>query len=109
MALFGTARTLAQAGHLKRAAATLERALNIEPRNPFVYQRLAGIRLAQGQIAQAKAWAHKSNSLAVGNPFVRADNWVLIAQARRMGGNQAGYHKAMTKVQKYRLQSARYK
>lgn len=109
MALLGSADTLARSGHMKRAAATLERALNIEPRNPFVYQRLAAVRLAQEQYSQAKALAHKSNSLAVSNPFIRADNWVLIAQANRMTGNQTGYRKAKAKVEKYRLRSARYK
>lgn len=109
MALIGSADTLARSGHMDRAAATLERALNIEPRNPFVYQRLAAVRLAQGQIDQAEALAHKSNSLAVGNPFVQADNWVLIAEARRMRGDQAGRREAMAKVERYRLQSASFK
>lgn len=108
MALLESADTLARAGHMKRAAAKLERALNIEPRNPFIYQRLAAVRLAQGQLGQAQALAHKSNSLAVGNPSVQADNWVLIAQARRMAGNQAGYRKAMAKVEKFRVRSAAY-
>src|SRR5699024_3014427 len=49
MALLGTADKLARAGHFDRSASTLQRALNIEPRNPFVYQRLAAVRLAQGQ------------------------------------------------------------
>lgn len=108
MALLSSADTLARAGHMRRAAAALERALNIEPRNPFIYQRLAQVRFAQGQFGQAQALAHKSNSLAVGNPFVRANNWELIAESRRLAGNQAGYRKAMTKVEKYRLRKAAY-
>lgn len=106
MALMGTADKLARAGHFDRSAATLQRALNIEPRNPFVYQRLAAVRLAQGQYDQAETMAQKSNSLAVGNPFVQANNWVLIAQARQATGNSTGQQEAKAKVHKFRTQSA---
>lgn len=106
IALLGRSDTLARAGHMDMAAATLERALNLEPRNPFVYQRLASVRLAQGQAGQAEALARKSNSLAVGNPFVHASNWALIAEARRVAGDAAGTREAITKANEYRRQSA---
>src|SRR6266850_5388583 len=46
--LMGTARADAAAGRLANAAATLERALRIEPRNPRLWQELARVRLKQG-------------------------------------------------------------
>lgn len=109
MSLLGHADSQVRSGQLTRAVAILQRALNIEPRNPFVYQRLAAVRLAQNQFSQAEALAHKSNSLAVGNPFIQADNWLLIAHARRMRGDQTGQRKAMAKVERLRLQSAALK
>lgn len=107
MSLLGSADTLARAGHMDRAAASLERALNVEPRNPFIYQRLASVRLAQGQAGQAEALARKSNSVAVDNPFVRASNWALIAEARRVAGDTAGAREATAQAEDYRRQSAR--
>ena len=46
--LVQSARADAAAGRLANAAATLERALRIEPRNPRLWQELARVRLQQG-------------------------------------------------------------
>ena len=46
------------------AAASIERALRIEPRNPRLWQELARVRLKQGQYAQAENVAARSNSWA---------------------------------------------
>ena len=108
MSLIDSADKFAREGEWDRAAALLERALNIEPRNPFLYQRLAAVRLGQKQPQQAEALAGKSNSLARRNPFIRGDNWELIAEARRLSGNASGQKKAMDKAEQYRLQSAAY-
>ncbi len=72
---------------LGSAAATLERALRIEPRNPLLWHRLASVRLDQGQIDQAMQMAAKSNSLAGGNHGLLARNWQLIALAHRAKGD----------------------
>ncbi|MGH8576020.1 MAG: tetratricopeptide repeat protein, partial [Gammaproteobacteria bacterium] len=47
--LLTRARTLANAGKSEEAAATLERAIRIEPRNPWLWHRLAVLRLQEGQ------------------------------------------------------------
>lgn len=86
MALLRKGSHLAAAGHYRRASATIERAITIEPRNPFIFQRLAELRLKQGQAHQAEALARKSNSLGQNNPWLRADNWSLIARALRAQG-----------------------
>ncbi|MES1940641.1 TPR repeat-containing protein [Salinisphaera sp. T5B8] len=105
LSLLGRADTLARNGNMDMAAATLERALDLEPRNPFVYQRLAAVKLAQGQGAQAEAMARKSNSVAGDNPFVRADNWRLIAEARRADGDRSGADEAIQRASNYRTAS----
>ena len=60
--LLENARADATAGRLANAAATLERALRIEPRNPRLWHELARVRLKQGQFAQAESVAARSNS-----------------------------------------------
>ena len=78
-----SARTDAAAGRLPSAAASLERALRIEPRNPRLWQQLARVRLQQGDFAQAESLAARSNSFAGGDTALRAENQRIIEQARR--------------------------
>lgn len=101
MSLLGSADTLAKAGRMDAAASTLERALNLDPRNPFIYQRLAAVRLAQGQNGQAEQMAKKSNSVSDHNPFVESSNWKLIAEARKQSGNKRGAKKASAQAVNY--------
>lgn len=108
MSLLGSADTLAKAGHMDAAASTLERALDIESRNPFVYQRLAAVRLAQSQAGQAEQMAMKSNSLAGDNPFVKASNWRLIAAARRADGDSGGASQAGQKAVGFKKATSQY-
>lgn len=108
MSLLGSADTLAKAGHMDASAATLERALDIEPRNPFVYQRLAAVRLAQGQVGQAEQMAMKSNSLAGDNPYVKAANWRLIAEARSTDGDNQGASQASQRAVSFKQATSQY-
>lgn len=108
MSLLGSADTLAKSGHMDAAASTLERALDLDPRNPFIYQRLAAVRLAQGQNGQAEQMAMKSNSVSNNNPFVEASNWQLIAEARHSAGNTQGASKAKAQAVNYRQSAAQY-
>jgi Tfp pilus assembly protein PilF len=93
--LMDGARADAAAGRLGNAAATLERALRIEPRNPRLWQELARVRLKQGDYAQAESTAARSNSWAGGDSALRTDNWRLIAQARDARGDAAGARAAL--------------
>ena len=79
VALLEHAEQQANTGDLESAAASLERALRIDPRNPVLWHHLATVRLAQGQASQAEQLAVKSNSLASGNAAQQALNWQLIA------------------------------
>lgn len=90
LALLGQAEQQANAGELESAAASLERAIRIDPRNAVLWHHLATVRLSQGESAQAEQLAVKSNSLATGNTIQQARNWRLIAQARREQGNADG-------------------
>lgn len=78
------------AGRYDRAAAALERALRIAPRNVAVLQELARVRLEQGDAWQAEALALKANSFAVGDDELLAENWDIIAAARRTRGDMMG-------------------
>lgn len=78
------------AGNADAAAATTERALRIAPTSVTVYQALARIRLVQNDTWQAEALALKANSLAVGHPKQQAENWSIIAKARRQRGDMMG-------------------
>lgn len=93
--LLETARTDAAAGNLANAAASLERALRIEPRNPRLWQELARVRLKQGQYAQAESVAARSNSWAGDDKTLRAENWRLIAESRRARGDTEGAQAAL--------------
>lgn len=93
---------LAAQGHYRRAAAAIERALVIEPRNPFVYHRLAQLRLQQGRFEQARAMARKSNGLSVDNPYLRARNLALIAEALRAQGKAAAARAAASRAARLR-------
>jgi len=92
----------AAAGRLANAAATLERALRIEPRNPRLWQELARVRLKQGDYAQAESVAARSNSWAGGDSGLRAENWRLIAQAREARGDTAGARAALEAAERQR-------
>jgi len=69
--------------HWERAAALLERALRIEPRNAQLWHRLAKVRLQQGRYAMAESLAQKSNTLAKDNEALKRRNAELIEIARR--------------------------
>jgi len=70
-------------GDLTGAAATLERALRIEPENGYVWNRLAHIRAEQGNAGLAGELAAKSDSFAGGDQNLKRDNAKLIAQSRK--------------------------
>ncbi len=90
VALLDTAEQQANAGDLEAAAASLERAIRIDPRNPVLWYHLATVRLSQGEAAAAEQLAAKSNSLAPGNTVQQSRNWQLIARARRARQDEAG-------------------
>lgn len=92
--LMDSARADSSAGRLANAAATLERALRIEPRNPRLWSELARVRFQQRDYAQAESTALRSESWAGKDNLLRADNWRLIAAARDARGDTNGARQA---------------
>ncbi len=88
--LMESARADAAAGRLTNAAASLERALRLEPRNPRLWQELARVRLKQGDFTQAENLAARSSTWAGNDSALRAENWRVIAQAREAMGDGRG-------------------
>lgn len=89
------------AGQHEQAAAGLERALRIEPSNPYLWQHLAAVRLDQGRSQQAEQFAAKSNSVAGDSAPLRLRNWRIIAEARRLGGDATGAREAEARAAQY--------
>lgn len=94
IALLDRAQLDNSAGKREAAGASLERALRIEPRNPWLWLELAQVRLAQGQYAQAITLARKSLSFAAHQPRLQSENWQVIGQARVAQGDKAGAEQA---------------
>ena len=80
-ALLEEAKEFFVKGESEQAAALIERALRISPKNPVLWHNLAGVRLQQEQWSRAASLAAKSNSLAVKKTMLRVRNWVVIALA----------------------------
>jgi Tfp pilus assembly protein PilF len=68
------------------AAATLERALRIEPDNPLLWSELGRTYLGQNNPAQAEAMGRKALALATGDPAAQSSAWHLIADSLRARG-----------------------
>jgi hypothetical protein len=90
LALLTTAQQQQGSGDLNGAASSLERAQRIAPREPQVLYRLAEVRLAQGDAAQAEQLARRGLTYAGGRPELQAGLWDLIAQARDKQGDPQG-------------------
>ncbi|MFI8610095.1 tetratricopeptide repeat protein [Pseudomonas sp. NPDC077649] len=90
LALLTTAQQQQGSGDLNGASSSLERAQRIAPREPQVLYRLAEVRLAQGDAAQAEQFARRGLTYASGRPALQASLWNLIAQARERQGDPAG-------------------
>ncbi|EJL99643.1 hypothetical protein PMI18_03488 [Pseudomonas sp. GM102] len=90
LALLTTAQQQQASGDLNGASSSLERAQRVAPREPQVLYRLAQVRMAQGDAAQAEQFARRGLTFASGRPALQASLWELIAQAREKQGDSAG-------------------
>ncbi|WP_460152348.1 tetratricopeptide repeat protein [Pseudomonas sp. S2_B07] len=82
-ALIETASQQYGNGQLDQAAATLERALHIQPNNPATLHYLGVLRLQQGQYQQAETLAARSNLRVGRNVELRNRNFQLIQAAQQ--------------------------
>ncbi|OCR21984.1 lipoprotein [Pseudomonas syringae] len=98
LALLTTAQQQQNGGDLNGASSSLERAQRVAPREPQVIYRLAQVRLAQGDAAQAEQLAQRGLTYANGRPSLQASLWDIIAQAREKQGDSAGAAQARQKA-----------
>ena len=98
VALAESARADTDGGNFIKAAAALERALRIEPRNPRLWHELAQLKFKEGDYAQATSMAARSNTWAGTDKMLRAANWRLIGEAKRSLGDETGAHAAFDKA-----------
>jgi predicted Zn-dependent protease len=92
--LWAQAEEARQAGDYDNAALTLERILRIVPDDAVIWSRLAEVRLLQGNSSQAENLAAKSNSMSLDNTLLNYRNWLIIARARKLAGNDVGAQEA---------------
>jgi len=81
-ALVSQAQGASARGDYETAAATLERALRIEPDNPLVWIEMGRARLAGGDPVQAENMGRRALALAAGAPREQASARQLIADAQ---------------------------
>ena len=98
-ALYAQAELDRHSGRLDAASNALGRAIQLDPRNAFVWSALAKIDMLMQQYDQAENEASKSNSLAGGNPWLESKNWRIIAAARQASGNARGALEAQSRAE----------
>ena len=87
-----------RSGGYADAAASLERAIRIQPKNPELWHVLADVRLRQQQSGLAEDLARKSNLLARDNAELVRGNWRIIGEACRLKGDASCAAEAMDKA-----------
>jgi len=98
LALLSSASEQQGQGNLSGAAASLERAQRIAPREPQVLYRLAEVRLEQGDAEQAEQIAQRALSYAGDRPPLQAALWDVIARSREQRGDLTGAAAARAKA-----------
>ena len=98
VALLESAREAEGAHQYGRAAAALERALKVDPRDPRLWHRLAAVRYWQSRHAEAEALALRSLSLRPAGRDLDTRNWRIIAAARRAQGDEEGAREALRRA-----------
>jgi hypothetical protein len=101
LALMDDAERNSKSGDLEAAAATIERALRIDSRNPALLYKLAQVRLKQNQPRLAEDLAKKSELYAGNNRELKRNSWLLIAKARYMPGDKQGAGEARNKANQF--------
>ena len=82
-ALVAQAHKQMTGGDFGLAAATIERAMRIEPDNPLLWIELGRVRQTAGDYSQADSMGHKALALAGGDPQAQASAWRLVADSLR--------------------------
>lgn len=100
-ALVSAANQNSKSGDLDSAAASIERAIRIEPRNATLFYKLALLRLKQSKPRLAEDLAKKSALLASTDNTLKKHCWLLIAHAREIQQDFAGAKEARAKADSF--------
>jgi len=76
--LLTQAQTHQDNGEVDQAIALVERAVRIEPRNPYAWHRLAQLQLSKGNLHKAIQFAKRSNQFSNNNQRLKALNEKII-------------------------------
>ncbi|MBF8268504.1 MAG: hypothetical protein HW386_213 [Gammaproteobacteria bacterium] len=106
VALLDDAEQAEANGNPDAAAATLERALKIDPKNALLWNRLAGVHMRRGDSQQALTMARRSNTLAAGDYSLQMENWFLILAITTNTGDAQGEAEARKKIEELRQMGA---
>ncbi len=98
VALISEADRNSKAGEFESAVATIERALRIDARNPFLTYKLAALRLKQSKPRLAEDLAKKAALLSKNDRRLKKQCWLLISEARRLQNNLYGAKEARLKA-----------
>jgi len=100
-ALVSASNQNSKAGDLDSAAAAIERAIRIEPRNATLFYKLALLRLKQSKPRLAEDLAKKSALLASTDNTLKKHCWLLVAHAREIQKDFAGAKEARDKADNF--------
>ena len=97
-ALVGQAQTQLASKNYAVAAASVERALRIEPDNPLLWIELGKVRQAEGNYVQAENMGRKAVSMSVNAPRTQSSAWTLIAESLRARGKNTEAREAQMRA-----------
>lgn len=97
-ALVGQAQNQLASKNYPVAAASIERALRIEPDNPLLWIELGKVRQAEGNYVQAENMARKAASMSVNSPRANSAAWSLIAESLRARGKNLEAQQAQARA-----------
>ncbi|MBV1881766.1 MAG: tetratricopeptide repeat protein [Pseudomonadales bacterium] len=101
--LLEIAKNQQQSGDYAAAAASIERALRIQPKSTEAYYHLAEVRMQQARFGEAEQLAKKAMSYVnfgsnMRNNQFKAKLWHLISEARTQSDNKSGAESALIKA-----------
>jgi len=100
-ALVSQAQKQTAGGNYPVAAASIERALRIEPNNPQLWVELGKVRKAEGNYPQAENMARKALTMASGDGKSQSAAWQLIADSYRARGKNQEAVEAQKRAETY--------
>ncbi len=101
-ALVGQAQTQLTSKNYAVAAASIERALRIEPDNALLWIELGKVRQAEGNYVQAENMGRKALSMASNAPRAQSSAWSLISESYRARGRNSEARDAQLRAEQLR-------